>query len=183
MPISREKFGQRFVSLTIREQRMVVGTAVLLIWGIWDNFYYQPAQQVSQSLEKEIVQFNQQINTLKQLTQELEQTPIADPNSKNRESLSSLEQSIDHLKQQLSSGEKSFVPSNLMASALRDMLEPYDNLKLLKLETLPPKGFGSEGKELSWLYRHSLVLTLQGDYFSTLKYLKGEIVKSGVRLI
>jgi MSHA biogenesis protein MshJ len=52
------------------------------------------------------------------------------------------------------------------------MLKQYDNLKLIKLETLPPKGFGSEGKELSWLYRHTLILTLQGDYFSTLNYLK-----------
>lgn len=172
MPTSKEKFGQRFASLTVREQRMVVGTALLLLWGIWDNFYYQPAQQAKQTLENEIIQFDQQIKTLKQLEQELENTATSDPNSKNRQNLSSLEQSIDHLKQQLSSGEKSFVPSNLMSSALRDMLKQYDNLKLLKLETLPPKGFGSEGKELSWLYRHTLTLTLQGDYFSTLNYLK-----------
>ena len=172
MPTSKEKLGQRFASLTVREQRMVVGTALLLLWGIWDNFYYQPAQQAKQSLDNEIIQFDRQISTLKQLAQELENTSTSDPNSKNRQSLSSLEQSIDHLKQQLSSGEKSFVPSNLMSSALRDMLKQYDNLKLIKLETLPPKGFGSEGKELSWLYRHTLILTLQGDYFSTLNYLK-----------
>lgn len=172
MPTSKEKFGQRFASLTVREQRMVVGTVLLLLWGIWDNFYYQPAQQAKQSLENEIIQFDQQIKTLKQLAQELENTATSDPNSKNRQSLSSLEQSIDHLKQQLSSGEKSFVPSNLMSSALRDMLKQYNNLKLIKLETLPPKGFGSDGKELSWLYRHTLILTLQGDYFSTLNYLK-----------
>ena len=172
MPTSKEKLGQRFASLTVREQRMVVGTALLLLWGIWDNFYYQPAQQAKQSLDNEIIQFDRQISTLKQLAQELENTPTSDPNSKNRQNLSSLEQSIDHLKQQLSSGEKSFVPSNLMSSALRDMLKQYDNLKLIKLETLPPKGFGSEGKELSWLYRHTLILTLQGDYFSTLNYLK-----------
>jgi MSHA biogenesis protein MshJ len=172
MPTSKEKLGQRFASLTVREQRMVVGTALLLLWGIWDNFYYQPAQQAKQSLDNEIIQFDRQISTLKQLAQELENSSSSDPNSKNRQSLSSLEQSIDHLKQQLSSGEKSFVPSNLMSSALRDMLKQYDNLKLIKLETLPPKGFGSEGKELSWLYRHTLILTLQGDYFSTLNYLK-----------
>lgn len=59
-----------------------------------------------------------------------------------------------------------------MASALRDMLKEHDNLKLLKLETLAPKGFGDKDKELSWLYRHTLIITLQGDYFSTLKYLK-----------
>jgi len=172
MPTNSNQFSQRFASLTVREQRMVVGTVLLLLWGGWDNFYYQPAQKKQQNLKNDIAQFSQQISTLTELTSELEHTAIVDPNHQNRQNLSSIEQSIDSLKKQLNVGEKRFVPSNLMASALRDMLKQHHNLKLLKLETLPPKGFGSEGKELSWIYRHTLIITLQGDYFSTLSYLK-----------
>lgn len=172
MPINSDKFSQRFASLTVREQRMVVGTVLIMLWGGWDNFYYEPALKEQQQLENQIKQLNQQISALQAVTTELETTPVIDPNNQNRQSLSALELSINRLKNQLGAGEKRFVPAQLMASALRDMLKQHGDLQLTKLETLPPTAFGSSDNEPVWIYRHSMVITLQGDYFSTLNYLK-----------
>jgi MSHA biogenesis protein MshJ len=69
-------------------------------------------------------------------------------------------------------GEKKFVPAQLMANALSDILKQFSDLRLVKLETLPVSGFGNQNQEPAWLYRHALEITLQGDYFGVLNYLK-----------
>jgi MSHA biogenesis protein MshJ len=172
MASNNEKFSQRFASLTLREQRMVVGTVLLLFWGAWDHFAHQPLLKDQQRLAVEISQIEQLLSSQQQLAIELENTGRHDPNLQNRQNLTALQQSIVNLKQQLNVGEKRFVPSQLMASALGDMLKQHGKLQLIKLETLPPKAFGSNDQQPAWVYRHTMSLTFQGDYFSTLNYLK-----------
>lgn len=171
MQTNLEKFSQRFASLTLREQRMLVGTVLLILWGGWDNFIHQPQLQAHQQLAADIKQTEQLLGNQQSAAIELEQSGSHDPNLQNRESLNTLQQSLNNLKEQLTAGEKRFVPSHLMATALRDMLKQHGNLQLLKLETLPPKAFGDDSQQ-TWVYRHTMNLTLQGDYFSTLNYLK-----------
>ena len=171
MQTNVEKFSQRFASLTLREQRMVVGTLLLIVWGAWDNFFHQPQLQAQQQLTADNKQMEQLLSNQQSAASELEQTGSHDPNLANRESLKTLQQSLNSLKQQLSAGEKRFVPSQLMATALRDMLKQHGNLQLIKLETLPPTNFGTDSQQ-TWVYKHAMNLTLQGDYFSTLNYLK-----------
>jgi MSHA biogenesis protein MshJ len=166
-----EKFTQRFTSLTVREQRMVVGTLLLVVWGSWDHFFYQPLLQDQQRLNTDIKQLEHLLGNQQAAANELEKSGGHDPNLQTSQSLSALQHSLNNLKQQLNIGEKRFVPSHLMASALRDMLKQHGNLQLLKLETLPPGSFGDDSQQ-TWVYRHSMNLTLQGDYFSTLNYLK-----------
>ncbi len=172
MSSNSHQFSQRFASLTVREQRLVVGTFLLLLWGGWDNFYYQPAMKKQEQLENEIKQLEHQNSLLQQLSLETEHASISDPNGKNREHLSTLNTSIDNLKKQLTLGEKRFVPSHLMAAALRDIIKQDRNLQLISLETLPTRPYGTSDQALTWIYRHSMVITLKGDYFSTLGYLK-----------
>lgn len=162
--------SQRFAALTLREQRIVVGGVLLLVWGGWDHFFYQPQSSEQIRLEKDISQMEQMLTSQQALTFELETAGSRDPNLHNRQTLDSLQQSVHNLKQQLMSGDKRFVPSQLMASALRDMLKQNGNLQLISLETLPPKTFGQD-EQPTWVYRHTMTLTLQGDYFSTLNYL------------
>ncbi|MBS4051478.1 MAG: type II secretion system protein M [Methylomonas sp.] len=171
MPNSTEPFSQRFAALTLREQRLVVGTGLLLLWGCWDSFLYQPQQQERQRLANDIKQIEQLLNSQQALAVELETAGRQDPNLQNRQNLAALQQSIGNLKQQLDSGDKRFVPSQRMAAALQDMLKQHGGLQLIGLETQPPKTFGGE-EQPAWVFRHTLNLTLQGDYFSTLNYLK-----------
>lgn len=172
MTTNIETFQQRFAMLSQREKLMVVGAVLLILWAGWDNLFYQALQKNNRAVETEIASLQSQLHAHEQIAKQLEDISRNDPNANNRQQLAHLQQSVSSLKQQLSLGEKKFVPSQLMANALRDMLKQHGNLKLIKLETLPVSAFGINEQQPAWVYRHAMAITLQGDYFSTLNYLK-----------
>lgn len=167
-----KQYSQRFNLLSQREKLMTVGAILLLLWGGWDNLFYQSLQKDNQTLESEIAKLQNQLDVQQQIAKQIEDIGRNNPNAATRQQLSNLLQSVDNLKEQLSLGDKKFVPSQLMANALSDMLKQHGNLKLVKLETLPASPFGSSDQEPAWMYRHPLAITLEGDFFSTLNYLK-----------
>ena len=169
---SLEQFLQRFNLLSHREKLMATGALLLVLWGSWDQLFFQPARKQSVALSSEIASLQNQLKTQQQIAKQLEELGRNNPNTETRQQLAHLQQSVNNLKQQLSIGDKKFVPSQLMANALADMLKQHGNLKLIKLETLPVSVFGDSGQQPAWMYRHGMALTLQGDYFSTLNYLK-----------
>ncbi|OAI03026.1 hypothetical protein A1353_15350 [Methylomonas methanica] len=172
MPANIEQFQLRFARLSRREKWMVAGTLILSLWGVWDTLFYQPLNKQQQLVIAEIGALQKQLAAQQQIAKQLEEAGRQDVNSDARQQLKQLQQAVNSLKQQLSEGGKRFVPAQSMATALRDMLKQHGNLKLLKLETLPASGFGNNDHEPIWVYRHAMVITLQGDYFSTLNYLK-----------
>lgn len=160
----------RFERLNPREKLMTVTAELLLVWAAWDNGFYQPQQSQQRSLATEIKTLENSLSSQQQLIQQLE---AMDHNHPGQQKLAQLQQSVNNLKQQLGAGSKKFVPPPLMTQALRDMLSQQSNLQLVKLETLPVTPFGSsDAQQPAWVYRHALSITLQGDYFSTLNYLK-----------
>lgn len=172
MTANLETFRQRFAMLSQREKLMVVGTGLLILWAGWDNLFYQALQKDNRDIRAETASLQSQLLANQQIAKQLEDINRNDPNAKNRQQLAHLRQSVNSLKQQISLGEKKFVPSHQMAGALRDMLKQHGNLKLVKLETLPVTPFGISEQQPAWVYRHAIAMTLQGDYFSTLNYLK-----------
>ncbi len=169
MRLNIEKLLLRFDALSQREKLMTTGAALLIIWACWDNLLYQPLQNKKQNLASTVSSMENNLLTQQQLAAQLKQSSGPNP---AQQKLAQLQQSVHSLKQQLDAGEKKFVPPQMMADALRDMLQQHGNLKLIKLETLPTTPFGSEEQQPVWVYRHSLVMTVQGDFFSTLNYLK-----------
>lgn len=167
-----EQFQQRFAILSRREKLMVLGAVILVLWGLWDRLFYQPLSKQQQLVDNEIGVLQKQLRAQQQIAGRLEEIGKNDPNRDARQQLTQLHQSVADLKQQLSLGGKKFVPSQQMVNALRDMLKQHGKLKLVKLETLPVSGFGNSDQQPVWVYRHALAITLQGDYFSTLEYLK-----------
>lgn len=173
MTISLEQLQQRFDTLNQREKLMTVGAVIVLLWAAWDNLINQSLQSTRNSLKTEIATLENELLTQQQLIQQL--ASGNDPQKHKQQTLSTLESSISNMQQQLGAGDKRFVPPHLMANALRDMLKQQGNLKLVQLETLPVSPFGTskpEDHQPTWVYRHAMKLTLQGDFFSTLAYLK-----------
>jgi MSHA biogenesis protein MshJ len=172
MLASIEQFWQRFLLLSQREKLMVSSAFLLILWGIWDNLVYQPLLKNNQLLETEIVNLRTQHNANLEIAKQIENQGQINPNAITREQLTHLQASVNSLKAQLGMGEKKFVPSQLMANALSDILKQNSALRLIKLETLPVSGFGNQDQQPAWLFRHGMVITLQGDYFGVLNYLK-----------
>lgn len=95
-----------------------------------------------------------------------------DPNKTNRQLLKQAKDELSQLKQQLKISDKKFVPPYLMASVLQDILQKNSGLKLVQLETLPVTSLLDSEQVKSVIFRHGLSLTLTGNYFNTLNYLK-----------
>lgn len=169
MPFNIEHWLLRFEALSQREKLMVTGATLLIIWACWDNLVQQTLDKQRNDLASSISTLERNLSTQQMLSAQLKQSS---GQNANQQKLAQLRQSVDSLQHKLDAGEKKFVPPQQMATALRDILQRQGNLKLLKLETLPVTPFGQEEQQPAWVYRHSLAITVQGDFFSTLEYLK-----------
>ena len=170
MQSSLEQLQFRFNTLSQREKLMTSAAAIALLWAGWDSLINQAMQHEQQRLHSEILALQTELLTQQQLVQQADLSGISQKNQQQQ--LTQIRQSVENLKRQLGTGDKKFVPPELMANALRDILKQQGHLKLVKLETLPAAPFAGQDNQPAWVYRHALKLILQGDFFSTLDYLK-----------
>jgi len=163
---------QRFQALSGREKIILVCTALTIIWSAWDNLVYQSLKKQQQTLQSQISIAETELTTQQQATEKLEQLATENPDKQDRQQLLKLQQSVAELKSQLSTENKKFVTPRLMATALRDMLSRNRQLRLIQLENKPSTAFIQASNHSSGIYRHELIITLQGSYFDTLNYLQ-----------
>ena len=166
------EFFERFNSLSERERIIIIVTLLVGIWATWDNLIYQPLAVEKKQLASELSNIDIQLTTQQQAAEQIKALGEMDPNQVNKQTLSRVKSELKKLKQQLDIGDKQFVPSHLMAKVLHDMLKKDAGLKLIKLETLPVTTLSESTQQRSWIYRHGLSITLSGNYFNTLSYLK-----------
>lgn len=168
-----DRFAQWFDGLSQREKLLATGATMAIIWSLWDTALNRPLSSKLTTQNTEIGKLQSNLHNQQSLITELQQAISNDPNATNRNQLATLQQALERMKQQFNIDGKRFVPPLQMAEALRDMLKQHGNVRLIKLDTLPATGFGNtDNQQPVWIYRHGLNLTLQGDYFSTLNYLK-----------
>ncbi len=163
---------EKFNTLSIRERVICLSTLLVVIWGAWDNFVYQPISAEKKRLDIELSTLEIELSANQQAGIQIEALGRIDPNTTNRELLKQARKDLIKLKQQLNIGDKKFVPAYLMTTVLQDILQKNHGLKLLQLETLPVTTLLDKEPINSGIYRHGLSITLSGNYFNTLKYLK-----------
>ena len=163
---------ERFNGLTAREKTIFFSTLLIVVWGAWDAYIYQPIKTKQEQLTNELNTINIQLSAQRQAATQIEALGKIDPDQANKHKLTEVKLELQKLKQQLDIGDKKFVPAGLMAEVLRDMLKQNTGLKLIRLETLPVTTLSESSQQQSWVYRHGLSITLSGNYFNTLNYLK-----------
>ncbi len=166
------KLQESFKNLTSREKIIVVAALVAALWGGWDHFFYQSLVLKQRTLEQQLASLNTQRITQQQIAVQLESTGNIDPNVDNQAKLSELKAQYSRLQEQVMLGDKKFVPPSLMALALSDMLKQNQQLKLIKLESLPLTTLLAEKQQRHPIYKHGLVMTFTGTYTATVTYLK-----------
>ncbi len=163
---------QRFELLSGREKIMLTCTVLTIIWSSWDTFIYQPLKKQQHTLQSQISIAKTELTAQQLAAEKLEKLTVDSPNKQGKKNLAKLQQSIAELKYKLSTANKKFTPPQLMATVLRDILSRNRQLHLIKLENKPTTPFTLVSDQSPWVYRHSLVITLQGSYFDTLNYLQ-----------
>lgn len=162
----------RFNSLTDREQLIFLGTILIVVWSLWDNYIYQPLLAEQKQVETKLTDINNQLSIYQQTAIDIETIGKLDPNLENKNKLKQVTAQLELLKSQLGVGEKEFVSAHKMAELLTDMLKQKNGLTLIKLETLPVTTLSESDQQQSWVYRHGLSLTLSGNFNDTVNYLK-----------
>lgn len=173
MPIAiPNKFQERYDSLTAREKVIVITALLAALWGLWDSAFYQPVALKRKTLEQQLLGLNTQITGQQRILTELEQSANIDPNVDNQKKLAELKAQYSRLQEQVILGSKKFVPPQLMAKALSDLLKQNQQLKLIKLQTLPPKSLETQKQAHHPIYKHGLEMTFVGSYADTVAYLE-----------
>lgn len=163
---------EKFNNLTAREKNIFFATLLVVVWSAWDSYVYQPIITKQDQLTSELSTLKIQLSAQQQAATQIEAIGKIDPNQANKKKLTEVKSHLQKLKQQLDIGDKKFVPADLMAGVLHDMLKQNTGLNLVNLETLPVTTLSESSQQQSWVYRHGLSITLSGNYFNTLNYLK-----------
>jgi MSHA biogenesis protein MshJ len=170
--VLNNKVQERFESLTKREKIIVVSASMAIIWSLWDSVFYQPTAAKQKLLKQELISLNSEIATQRQTAALFESTGNANPNIDNQKKLAELKNQYSRLQEQVMLGDKKFVPPQLMAGALSDILKQDHHLALIKMESLPPETLLPEKQQHQPIYKHGLVITFAGNYSDTVNYLE-----------
>lgn len=187
LPQSIVKMADRFEALSIRERILIMATIITLVFIAWDNALMLPLSTKQENLIIEMQSVNKQLDKIT-----TQMTLIA--KKKPQDNGPELQKRIDDIKQLLVNANKKqtevtgeFVPPEQMSMVLRDMLEAENGLVLKQLKSLGTTTFKGNNrvvsaktvdendnpeKQKSTIYKHGLKIVFEGDFFTTLKYLK-----------
>lgn len=176
----RDKMLKHWRKLSQRERVVAVLASVSVVVMIWNLAVYTPYQNDIRLLQQELQQVDKQIaDTQAQFQQQLELTRH-DPNQQTRSELAEYQAESSRLDGMLAQTSLQIMQPQAMADMLKDMLEKQTAMKFISLENRPAKPEFTEkldsqntkrGDAIA-IYRHSVVLKMQGSYRDTLAYLK-----------
>lgn len=175
-----DKWMALYDALSLRERLLVVVTLLTLIYFLWDALMWQPLQVQQDELDKKILAQTEKLSVLgDQINTNLAQLKI-NPDAEARKRLEKIQQQLKEQERQADSLENTLIAPDRMAKMLELMLNREVGLSLVKLHSI-----GSDPLSESMVqqvktmtntgmivYKHSFEIEFEGDYFSTLQYLK-----------
>jgi len=164
---------------TVRERALMLGTALVVLILLWDNLLIVPLQKRTGSLNNQVQQTQVQIDSLNKEAEGVLARFKEDPDQANRSRVDALRSEIARIEEQLQAQMQELISPQEMPRVLEELLKRQKGVRLTRLEnraavpllelpedeTLEEAGAGN-------IYRHSLVLELEGNYLSLLGYLQ-----------
>lgn len=182
-----------------RERIIFAVTGALALFMLVNLVALEPMAAQKKKLREQIRLESTQIEGLEAERLLAVQQQSADPDAANRARLQQLSERLRKMHGTLLELQKGLVPPARMASMLEDILRRNGKLKLVALDTLPPVNLldpkpaepapvtpapapavpapaqGSPGETAptttAAIYKHGVVLTLQGNYLDMLRYM------------
>lgn len=165
-------WSARFDVLTQRE-RVMVATAAVVVIGM---LCYLPVESLvinQQNLAKQNKALVNENDISQQQITLYEQRLAQDPNDEYNNRLAVLKQQNADLDDQLSFQMVDMVPAKHMPALLSELLGNVTGINLHAFKSIAPTPLLAVGDEKKMnLYSHGISLTLEGDYFSVLKFIQ-----------
>lgn len=167
-------------TLTKRDQialAIIVFVTLILIWYL---LIYTPLSNRDLNLKRDLQNKNNELVVIQAKIRALESSLNDDPDRENRAELEHYTKDNKRLDQALAKTTSQIISPKEMAELLERMLEIQSGLKFVSLKNkLATPEFVESRKEgdetmnnVSTIYRHSVVLQVEGSYHSALAYMK-----------
>lgn len=166
----------RIDGLALRERALIMISALVLLWALWDNLLMQPLNRHHHNQHERIQTLQGQVETFQQLGAQIVARAGQDPNAELREKIANIRKSITGLDERLRDMTAELVDPKDMASMLEAVLQRNHDLRLLQLRSLKSAslmvGEESAGEgESALIYRHPVEIVFEGRYLEVLGYL------------
>lgn len=164
-----------------RTERVLIAVAVLgmTIWLSYE-LVQAPLQEQRSALQRQLDAAGNRLVAMQTREQIAQQNALEDPDRAANERLSRLMTDQAQVQDQIEALAGNLVTPNTMTQMLTSVLDDQPGLSLARVENKVPlpmrsvtqvSGEGG-GAPMAQIYKHGLVLELQGDFFSMLRYLR-----------
>lgn len=180
MQSSIKALKQQWGKLSQREAMIVTAGIFVAVLILWNAVVYEPYRKNATLLDQEIKQTEAQIAGANARNLAFQIEMKKDPDSENRKLLEQYIETGKRLDAELAKASVQIVNVRDMVALLKEMLAKQSSLKFVGLENRPAvPEFTQKGdqanvtaEESITIYRHSVVLKMEGSYSSLLAYLQ-----------
>lgn len=173
------KFEQYLDSLTKRDQIALLITVLVAVITLWFQLIYAPLSENKMVVKQDIRQKQTAVELIQAQMVALQKNINEDPDVENRKQLERYLKENTHLDKVLSKTSSQIISPQEMASLLEQILKSQPGLKLVSLKNKPATPEFTEASDeskaavenVNTIYRHSMVLKMEGNYQNTLEYL------------
>ncbi len=163
----------RIDELSLRERIILFLTAALVLYLLVNSLLLAPLEVEQQHLLERTRAVQAEGVALDQQAVALVEQSRVDPDAEQRQQLEGLQQRQRQLRQRLEGALKDQIAPRQMSQALQELLHEQTGLRLLHVENLPAQAIQQQAEEgAEMIYRHGLLMELEGDFHSTLNYLQ-----------
>jgi len=179
----------RVDALSIRERGIILAGIVFIMFTVWDRLLMQPQLIEERKVLAELQLKQAEQAVLNSKFQQLARQDRSDPDTANRARLEDLKKQLAEIETDVRQSTSHLVSPDKMAVILQTILKMSKGLQLTEIKglgvspllapvTAPLDQTGVETIQSSTIdglenaYKHGLVLKFEGDYISTLNYIR-----------
>jgi MSHA biogenesis protein MshJ len=183
-----KEFADRFNTRSMSEKSLV--SVLLIVGAVWifNSFYLAPLNQENRGLERQAMAAGAQLFTMQQREQQALVSSREDPNQAARQRVERAIAQQAELQGEIAGLAGNLVTPQSMTRLLTSILEGQAGVELVRVENREPQPMrgaaGADGNNRTdgnssvaidddgQVYKHSLLLQLEGDYLSLIRYLQ-----------
>lgn len=181
-------------TLSIRERGIILAAIIFIMFSVWNSFFMQPKLEEERKILADLQMKRTEQSVINIKLQGLIRQDQGGPDTVNRNKVAELEKQLDEIEANVRQSTNHLVTPEKMAMILQTILNKSHGLELTEIKglgasplltqaapeplpetaddtgDLPPQS--SVGGELENAYKHGLIIKFEGDYMSTLAYMR-----------
>ena len=171
------EIDELFRAREYRERLMIGCMATAAVFFSIDSTVLQPISAERERIELGSERTNKEVLRIEQEVRSLKNIELTADERRAQDELEQLERQLTEIEAQMGSEIAELIPPQAIISVLEEVLAADEQLKLVKLESQKPTRIGQSQDGAapgpgSGLYRHGLVIEIEGNFSSTLDYLR-----------